>query len=569
MDKNIGGRKMKITGKLLLSYATLVLIMVLSGVVAVNGLLQVNNNAKSLYYERVEPLQDMNKIVKLAENTRVNMMSAVLNEDVSKTEIATNNLKEIASLMDEYEQIPLNEKEKAVYQNFKENWIAFTEVVQSNINLIQNAEYDMAREGLIAGGEYYEPASEYLTSLMGETEKAIQTYNQENFASFKANRNIIIITIVVAAIVAMLLSLKMGRYIGKPLNKITLHIQDFANGDLSGVMEETKRKDEIGELTNAANQMKHHLSQLIQKASNVSTNVVAQSDVLSQSANEVTEGSKQIATTMEELADGAEAQAHGATSLSEKMERLLSHIHDADKSTLETVSDAEMVLNHADNGKQALQESVEQMNEIHELVGVAVNKVKELDQDSKEISSLVTVIEGIAEQTNLLALNAAIEAARAGEQGKGFLVVADEVRKLAEGVSKSIGQVTALTQKIQVGSSNVAEALQSSYEEVEKGSIHLGETGVIFDEVNQSVTKIVHQIQQVSEELNRVVKESGEISGTIQEIASVSEESAAGVEETAASCEQSLSSMEEVLTSAADLQKLAKELEKEMQRFKV
>src|SRR5690625_4595817 len=121
-----------------------------------------------------------------------------------------------------------------------------------------------------------------------------------------------------------------------------------------------------------------------------------------------------------------------------------------------------------------MSQSVEQMKRIDLIVSNAVEQVRGLDQKSDEISKLIQVVKDIADQTNLLALNAAIEAARAGEHGKGFAVVADEVRKLAEGVTRSVLEITSIVNSIQKETDDVVSSLNNGYKEV-KGGIERSE----------------------------------------------------------------------------------------------
>jgi len=123
------------------------------------------------------------------------------------------------------------------------------------------------------------------------------------------------------------------------------------------------------------------------------------------------------------------------------------------------------VRQNADNAAQAnqLAQSASRVAvEGGQVVSQVVDTMKGINESSRKISDIISVIDGIAFQTNILALNAAVEAARAGEHGRGFAVVAAEVRLLAQRSANAAREVKALigasVERVQAGSGTVDEA---------------------------------------------------------------------------------------------------------------
>lgn len=360
-----------------------------------------------------------------------------------------------------------------------------------------------------------------------------------------------------------------ANYISKPIRMVTDHMDHLANGDLSQDTIQIHTKDEVGQLAQAMNQMKDSLKEMLKNVSDASITLSDQSTSFTRTALEVNEGGEQIALTMNELAIGSETQAHNATNLTEMMNTFNVKIVEANYSGEEIYNSSNHALSMTIDGKTLMDQYVEQMENIHEKVQFAVESVKELNRETNEIPQLVQVIKGIAEQTNLLSLNAAIEAARAGEQGKGFAVVAAEVRKLAEQVSNSVGEITAIVERVLNGSEQAATALQSSFEEVDNGTEQIRITGVTFENINQSVTEVVGKVQTISLTLQDLAKNSHIMNQSFEEISAVAEESAAGIEEVAASALQSSSSMMEITNDAENLSELAERLDSQVSSFKL
>lgn len=139
--------------------------------------------------------------------------------------------------------------------------------------------------------------------------------------------------------------------------------------------------------------------------------------------------------------------------------------------------------------------------------------VKILQENAKELSSLVEIIKNVADQTNLLALNASIEAARAGESGKGFAVVADEVRKLSERSNKAADTIE---KAVKAMASNIQSKLSWKMDEqiikqkeeflikIEQKLSAIGDSYRLLDHMNKEIIK---KVSVASEAVNYKVLE--------------------------------------------------------------
>jgi methyl-accepting chemotaxis protein len=194
------------------------------------------------------------------------------------------------------------------------------------------------------------------------------------------------------------------------------------------------------------------------------------------------------------------------------------------------------VKQNADSARQANQLAMNASTvavEGGEVVGQVVETMKGINESSRKISDIISVIDGIAFQTNILALNAAVEAARAGEQGRGFAVVASEVRSLAGRSADAAKEIKAL--------------ISASVERVEQGTNLVDKAGATMTEVVSSirrVTDIMGEISAASSEQSSGVQQIGE---AVSQMDQVTQQNAALVEEMAAAASSLKSQAQELV----------------------
>ncbi len=249
----------------------------------------------------------------------------------------------------------------------------------------------------------------------------------------------------------------------------------------------------------------------------------------------------EIKVAVESINTGAKEIAQGNQDLSQRTEEQASSLEETASSMEELTS---TVKQNAENAKQANQLAIGSSDVAGKggaVVGQVVDTMASINESSRKIVDIISVIDGIAFQTNILALNAAVEAARAGEQGRGFAVVAAEVRNLAQRSAAAAKEIKTL--------------IGDSVDKVENGSKLVQQAGDTMEEIVTSikrVTDIMAEISAASAEQSSGIEQ---VNQAITQMDEVTQQNAALVEEATAAAE-SLEEQAQNLSASVSVFKL-------------
>ena len=215
--------------------------------------------------------------------------------------------------------------------------------------------------------------------------------------------------------------------------------------------------------------------------------------------------------------------AAGNNDLSQRTERQAASLEETAASMQELTSTVQANSDNAKHANEMALSSSDIARKGVDVVNQVVTTMEDINESSRKIVDIITVIDGIAFQTNILALNAAVEAARAGEQGRGFAVVASEVRNLAQRAASAAGEIKGL--------------ISDSVDKVEDGTQLVARAGKTMEEIVNSIQGVTATITQITSASYEQTAGIQQVNFAIGEMDDVTQQNAALVEQAAAAAE--------------------------------
>lgn len=330
--------------------------------------------------------------------------------------------------------------------------------------------------------------------------------------------------------------------ITRPLRAAAAAMRDIAEGegDLTRRLPE-EGNNEIAHLSGSYNRFAAKIQQAVLH--------------VTQAAHRLSSYSSKLSSVAEATGKSVRQQDHETTAVAEAVQSMLIAEREVTKSVDCAVEAARQADLEASAGKKVVRETIDAINSVAAEVGLAGEVIHQLEDDSRNIGTIIETIKGIADQTNLLALNAAIEAARAGEQGRGFAVVADEVRKLSQSTQEATRCIQDMIVRLQGNAKDAVRVMEEGRLRVVSSVEQAGRAGESLEQITLSVSTINGTNSEIAQSTAAQSGATQNISRSIATIKSMAAETAAGVNDTE--------------SAVADLARLLSDLEGLVGQFKV
>jgi methyl-accepting chemotaxis protein-1 (serine sensor receptor) len=503
---------LKVGKKVFLSCLVFLVLIIL---ISVEGLISTTvseRGFKSFYEDRFKALQYLSTINRDVINIKTNMIQQQMageKKNWAKIDNLADELKryvaEYTGLWEKYKTVNLLGEEKELIKKFE---AAIKVPAEARARF---ARYLLEEKNTVKSNDALEDWMNTFKPVMDTVDQLVEKQREYGADLEKKQgdltRLIYILSLVflgISIVMGIFITIVLARSVSGPVAKGLAFAQRLAKGDLTERID-LDQKDELGQLSNSLNEAAIQLEDLI-------SNVIVSAQNLTQAVQEIASGNENLSQRTSEQASSLEEVA---STVEESTATIRQNAENAKRA--EEFSRNSAVL--AEEGGRVSMEAVEGITEINQV--------------SKKIGEITSVINEIAFQTNLLALNAAVEAARAGEHGRGFAVVASEIRNLAQRSGNAAKEIEGL--------------IRNTIDKIDSGTSLVNKSGESLKQIIGAIDQVTRMISEISAASTEQQQGIEQINIAVTELDSMTQQNASLVEETASASEEMSNQAQELL----------------------
>jgi methyl-accepting chemotaxis protein len=473
--------------------------LIVGALLGLGNLSVANDSMESIYDDRLVPMAQLDKIVRLLAFNELAIAKGLTDNaaDAAKMmDTVEANIRTINSTWDAYMATTLTPEEKKLADAFvaaRKQFVA--DALLPAVGAIRDQNLGLATELLHGKLEkQFEPVESGIDKLIQLQADVAKAEYEDRRKTYVMVRNGCIAALLFGLLIAAGVGYWLLRSIMQPLNQAIDLAHGIASGDLTQAFPK-QSENEMGQLLRALNNMNASLVQIVSQVRNGT-------DTIATASSQIAAGNQDLSSRTEEQASSLEETASSMEELTSTVKQNADNAYQANTLAL-TASDV------ASKGGAVVTDVVRTMESIND--------------SSRKIVEIISVIDGIAFQTNILALNAAVEAARAGEQGRGFAVVAAEVRTLAQRSANAAKEIKSL--------------IGDSVGKISDGARLVDQAGLTMQEILESVKRVSDIVSEISAASQEQTAGIEQINQAITQMDQVTQQNASLVEEAAAASE--------------------------------